>query len=74
MKAWLYDMISTAMGLGLEEATTSFVVKHSFAISQLLSTKARVVEPSLIVNMGPYLSAKEPKVLCAVWEPVSNGK
>jgi hypothetical protein len=55
-------MCSTATGLGRDETTMSFFVKHSLANSQLLSTKA-FVAPSLIVNMGPYLSTKAAKVL-----------
>lgn len=71
--ALLYDMCSVEMRVGREETAVSFVVKHSLAICQLLSTKV-VAVPILMVNMGPWLSAMAPKVLCGVCEFLKRGR
>lgn len=47
----------------------SFFVKHSFAISQLLTTKD-FRTPNLMLKIGPYFSTMLPRTLCAGWGPL----
>nr|GMD03790.1 dynein assembly factor with WDR repeat domains 1 [Ipomoea batatas] len=54
-------MISEARALGRVASFLSFTVKHSWAVFASLTTTT-CCAPSLILNIGPYLSAREAKI------------
>ncbi|KAG5543331.1 hypothetical protein RHGRI_016160 [Rhododendron griersonianum] len=74
----VYDLFclwcTAAMDFGRFKRTLSFEpVKHSLAISELLTTMARWA-PRRIVNIGPCLSAKAPNTLWTSLRPAKRGR